>query len=424
MDLDILAELTHELRDFCHRFESVFARRELRQTFDGFILGLLTSSQRKNGWELAHQAGHSTPDAVHRFLNSARWEADELLRHYQHYIMERCGKQGALIFDETGFLKKGAHSAGVQRQYSGTAGRVENCQIGVFAAWLTPGAHFLWDRRLYLPKSWSEDRPRCTKAHVPDSCVHEGKPALARKMFEQALDLGLEPSWVGGDRVYGDDTLLRARVAQQCDYVFAVGADTKVWQQWPELESPQQATARRGGGQGGVFKKMRVAPNQPERQRVDELAKQWEPEAWFEQSAGSGSKGERLYQWAWQPVVEAQGRDYWIVPSRHSLLLVRQRRGDPSQRSYYLCHSAKPVDVQVWIHRAGERWPIEQCFEEGKKHCGLDEYEVRSWHGWHRHVTLSMLAHGFAALQRQNLREQNHVKKPQAPSSQLCSGRL
>ena len=253
--------------------------------------------------------------------------------------------------------------------------------------------------------------------------MHQGKPALALELFESALNKGLEPLWVGEDHVYGDDATLRARVAQRRDYVFAVGADTQVWEQWPEGETPEQATLRRGARRGGMFKKERVAPNQPTRQRVDALARQWEPETWVEASAGRGSKGERIYQWAWQHVVEVEGRDHWRVPSRRSLLLVRQRRSDPNQRTYYLCHGATPLPPEVWIERAGERWPIEQCFEEGKEHFGLDEYEVRSWHGWHRHVTLSMLAHGFAALQRLRLRQQEEAKKSRASRSAGCSGR-
>lgn len=395
MDLDALANLTTELADFSRVFHSAFGRRETRQTFDGVLFGLITSPRRKNGWELAHAAGDLTPHAIHRFFTSAKWDADEVLALYQDFIRERCGARGALIFDETGFLKKGRESVGVQRQYSGTAGRVENCQIGVFAAWITPRAHSLFDRRLFLPQSWDHDAERCERAHVPDSIEHRTKPELALEMFESALERGLEPVWVGGDHVYGDDSRLRARVAEVCDYAFCVGSRLCASWQASEAEAPVRAS-------------------------LAELVAMWPDSSWFEASAGPGSKGERTYRWAAERVTEPAARGQ---APRSSVLLVRQRGADAKTRAYYLCHGDEGVELQAWVERVGERWPIEQCFEEAKQEFGLDGYEVRRWEGWHRHITLSMLAHGFAGVQRARVREEASAKKPRAPSGVGCSGR-
>ena len=331
MDLGALANLTARLANFSSLFHPASGRRETRQTFDGVLFGLITSPERKNGWELARAAGDSTPDSVQRLFTSAKWDLDRVLAIYQDHVRERLGARGALIFDETGFLKKGNESVGVQRQYSGTAGRVENCQIGVFAAWITPGAHLLLDRRLYLPPKWDHDAERRERAHVPDSIEHRTKPALALEMFEAALERGFAPVWVGGDHVYGDDSGLRARVAEVCDYAFCVSSRLTASWRPPESQAPVRAS-------------------------LAELATMWPGSSWFEASAGQGSKGERSDRWAAERVEEPCARGQ---APRSSVLLVRQRGADAKTRASYLCHGSSELEARLWVERVGERWPIE-----------------------------------------------------------------
>ncbi len=406
MNLEILATITSQFRDFCQSFHHLFSRREVRDVFDGVMLGLLTAEGRKNSWQLTASIGLETPDPLQRFFSTTVWDEECALQLYQKKVLERFGSLGALIFDETGFLKKGSDSVGVQRQYSGTAGKIDNCQIGVFAAWVVPQAHLLWDRRLFLPKDWVQDKERREKTKVPSSVKHKSKPKLAKEMFLSALDRGAKPMWVGGDTIYGDDATLRTLVASKdFDYVFSVAAATKVWEEWPEVEFPEQVNPTKTGT-GAKRKKPRIAKGQPKRIRVDKLAENWCDSRWKPYSAGNGSKGERLYDWAWQEVIESDAK----LPSRQCVLLIRRSRDESREKAYFLCHTNEGWTPELLIGRAGARWPIEQCFEEAKGECGLDEYEVRSWVGWHRHVTLSMMAHGFLSFERAKQRAEAEKK--------------
>lgn len=396
MDTEMLVGLAQNFHDYCARFADLFGRKETRETFAGILAAMMTPGPRKNGWQLAQGAGDATPDVVHQFLTRAQWDADALRDRYMDLILERLGSQGALLFDETGFLKQGDHSVAVQRQYTGTAGKITNCQIAVFAAWVTPRAHVLIDRRLFVPDSWLRDEPRRQRAHIPDDLTHRTKGELAREILTHVLQQGATPRWVGGDAVYGDDEALRAAIAAAgLDYALAVSCTAQVWEKWPEVESAAVVNASKQV-RGQRRRHDRVAPGQPSRVRVDALAAGWEAERWQELSCGEGSKGERAYLWGWQRVVEAHNG----LPSREVLLLVRQALEDETDRAYFLCHGDPSLSVQQWVERVGTRWAIEQCFEEAKAQCGLDEYEVRRWESWHRHVTLSMVAHGFLALQR------------------------
>ena len=402
MELDEAAAVAEELHDFCARFHPLFGHDGPRATFEGVLRGLsLPSTERKNGWYLAHAAGHATPHVLHSFLTRTLWCADAVVRTHQAFLLEQLGAHGALIFDDTGFLKKGTASVGVARQYTGTAGAVENCQIGVFAAFVTPHAHVLWDRRLFLPKAWAQDAPRCRDAHVPEGRGHQTKHALAAQMLEAALEAGMRPAWVGGDSAYGRCTRLRELAAARVGaYVFEVECKTQVWTAWPEVERACDAPS----GPPGAFA----------RQTVEALAAQAEASAWARHSMGAGAKGERVEHWLALEVVEAQrlpsSRD---LPARASVLLVRAHE-DPKKRAYFLCHSAQARTTQEWVERIGTRWPIEQCFEEAKGEFGLDAYEVRRWEGWHRHVTLSMVAHGFMACARARALARADAKKKSA----------
>jgi SRSO17 transposase len=363
-----IGELWTSLFDqLCERIGSCFARSETREGVKTYLRGLLSPVERKNGWQLAEEAGLPTPYAIQYLLNRAVWKSDEVRDVLQAYVREMLGPAGMLVIDETGFLKKGNKSVGVQRQYSGTAGRIENCQIGVFLTYAWHADHTLVDRELYLPKSWTEDRERCRAAHVPEEVNFATKPELAARMLWRTLDGGLRACWVLGDTVYGSHRPLRAGLeARSQAYALAVSCQEQV------------------EGKG-------------ERKRVDRLADELSREQWQRICVGEGSKGPRDFDWA---CVELDMPD---KPGWQKWLLVRRSRLEgekPAERAYVLVFAPSGTTLAQMAKAIGTRWTVEQCFEEGKGEVGLDHYEVRSWQGWYRHVTLCMLAHAFLVVLR------------------------
>ena len=343
----------------------LFARSEARGRSLAYMQGLLSGCERKNGWQMAEWMGEASPYAMQHLLDRASWDADAARDRVREYVVEALGSPDAvLIVDETGFVKKGLHSAGVKRQYSGTAGRIENSQVGVFLGYASDKGAALVDRALYVPQEWAEDRERCRAAGIPDTVEFATKPELARQMIGRALDAGAPVGWVAGDEVYGADSKVRRMLeARQVSYVLAVASNQHLW--WPAFE----------------------------RQRVDAIAQNLPKRAWKSLSAGSGSKGERLYDWALVRLSEQQG---WA-----RTLLVRRSLGEKLEHAYYLCYAPTPQSTRASLVRvAGQRWQIEQCFETAKGECGLDHYEVRHWQGWQRHITLAMLAHAVLAVLR------------------------
>ncbi|MEM1214030.1 MAG: IS701 family transposase [Planctomycetota bacterium] len=376
------------LDELLTRIGEHFSRRDLRGRAWGYVRGLLGGVERKNGWQLAEHAGHATPDGLQRLLGPAKWDADAVRDEVQRYAAEHLlahgprspgGGGGVLIVDETGFLKKGTKSCGVQRQYSGTAGRIENCQVGVFLALSGPGGRCLIDRELYLPKAWCEDTARRREAHVPDEMAFATKPQLARRMLRRALDApggGLEPEWVLGDEVYSDYETRRFLESRGRAYVLAVSAGQRLWVGF-------------------------------EQQKVSRIADDLEEDRWWSWSVGEGAKGPRVYRWAAARfgVPTDTGMSRWLLIRRP---LDRDEAGD---RAYYLCAAHPGASPQDLATAAGKRWAIETCFQTAKQETGLDEYEVRTWHGWHRHVTLSMLALAFLAAVRAEAEPPNCGKK-------------
>jgi len=351
------------------RIAARFARSEPRDRVAAYVRGLLAPVERKNSWTLAEQAGEATPDGMQRLLATADWDPDAVRDDVRDYVVEHLGDPGAvLVVDETGFLKKGTKSAGVARQYSGTAGRVENCQVGVFLAYAAAAGRTFLDRELYLPKAWTEDRERRAEAGVPDQVEFATKPVLAMRMLTRALDAGVPASWVSADEVYGQHYRLRAMLEdRQVPYVLAVPVNQRVI--------------------GTVGRRVVEC-------RADSLAAGLPPQAWKRISAGAGAKGPRLYHWARAviPPLEDTGRGYW--------LLVRRSLTDPSDRAYYLCHGPTDTPLRELVRVAGARWAIEESFQTAKGEVGLDQYQVRRWDGWYRHITLAMLAHAFLTATR------------------------
>ena len=347
-----------------------FWRPEPRRRALAYLRGLLGRVERKNGWQLAEQAGDATPDGVQRLLYNYRWDADLVRDDLRDYLVDHLGYgDGVLVVDETGFLKKGEKSAGVQRQYSGTAGRIENCQIGVFLAYAGAKGRALLDRELYLPQVWADDRERRREAGVPKSVRFRTKPQLAQLMLGRALKAGVPFAWFSGDEVYGSDRKLRLWLeGEEIPHVMAIKSNEKLW-----------ALTDRG----------------PLLVRADQLASGVLESAWVRCSAGNGAKGPRVYDWTAVEIrpLREPGKGHW--------LLARRSIAKPGELAYYVCFGPAGTRQEELARVAGTRWTIEECFEEAKGEVGLDQYEVRRWDGWYRHITLAMLAHAYLAVIRQ-----------------------
>jgi len=342
-----------------------FARREARRRAWAYLRGLLSPVERKNGWQVAEVNGDPTPYGVQHLLGRAQWDADEVREDLRSYVVEHLGDpQAVLVVDETGFLKKGLHSAGVARQYSGTAGRIENCQIGVFLTYASPRGHVLLDRELYVPQEWTNAKERCARAGIPEERPFTTKPQLARQMLERAFDADVPAAWVTGDSVYGDNRRLRVWLEEHVHaYVLAVSGKEYVWH----------------AGRQHQVKTLRATLG---------------AEGWCRLSAGDGVKGPRWYDWRWLPLAAP------LQPHWRRWLLVRRSLSDPTELTAYVVFAPQATALDTVVQVAGSRWTIEQCFEEAKGEVGLDQYEVRSWTGWYRHMTLAMWAYALLTVLR------------------------
>ncbi len=347
-----------------------FARSEPRKRVLAYVRGLLAPLEKKNSWTLAEQAGEAIPDGMQRLLAYADWDADAVRDDVRDYVVEHLGDAaGVLVVDETGFLKKGTKSAGVARQYSGTAGRIENCQIGVFLGYATSVGRTFLDRELYLPKAWAEDRERRLEARVDEDVEFATKPELAMRMLGRAIDAGVPAGWVTADEVYGQQGKLRMMLEERgMPYVLAVPVNQRVI-----------ATIDENGSSKVV------------ELRADALAAMLPARAWKKISAGAGSKGPREYHWARAAIRPLEDtRSYW--------LLVRRSLADPTDLAYYLCHGPERTPLRELVRVAGARWAIEETFQTAKGQVGLDQYQVRRYDSWYRHITLAMLAHAFLTV--------------------------
>ena len=369
VDDEVLRSWLAGLDDLFARVAGRFGRAEPRRQARMYLMGLLAPLERKNGWQLAEAAGDATPDRMQRLLNNARWDARQVRDDLRGYVAEQLGGPGGvLIVDDTGFLKKGTKSAGVQRQYSGTAGRVENCQLGVFLAYASPAGRALIDAELYLPRSWTEDRARCAAAGVPGEVEFATKPELARVMLGRALDAGMPARWATADEAYGQDHKFRVFCEQRrLGYVVAV---------------PCSQSVGAGTGYGNTGS------------RADALAASAPAQAWKRLSAGDGAKGPRLCDWALAALPidrePREGFERW--------LLIRRGIADPGDLAYYLCFGPAGTTIGQLVRVAGARWAIEECFQSAKNETGLDHYQVRRYDAWHRHITLAMLAASYLAV--------------------------
>jgi len=392
-ELEQVEQWATEFEDFHARFAPLFARSEPREEARRYLRGLLAPVERKNCWQMAEIVGEDDPQPMQRLLYSAHWEADEARDELECFVIERFGDEGGIgVVDETGFLKKGTKSVGVKRQYTGTAGKVENSQVGVLLTYFNRRAYTFLDRRLYLPEDWCTDEERRREAQVPDDVTFKTKPQLALEMLEHAWAQGVPMAWVTGDEVYGDAPYLRDAVAGAGKrYVLAVSSTTPVWQERPPVEEPAK------GPLGRPREKPRLAKGAPSGKTVAAVITSLPEEIWQRLTVSEGEKGPRTYDWAAVRIVESRDR----LPGPDGWLLARRSVSDPTDMAYYLSNAPPETPVVALAEIAAARWSIETTIEEGKGEAGLDEYEVRYWHSWHRHVTLSMMAHAWLASIRQ-----------------------
>jgi SRSO17 transposase len=377
---------TAYLTDIERRLAPYFERAEPRQRAMAYVRGLLSPAERKNSWQLAEVSGDTTPYAFQHLLRRALWDPEAVRDELRTYVIQHLADaKGVLVIDETGFLKKGQHSAGVARQYSGTAGRIENCQIGVFLGYASHLGQALLDRELYLPEEWTNDRDRCRRAGIPEDRRFATKPQFAKQMLHRALAAGVPAKWVTGDSVYGDDRRLRMWLeAQPQAYVLAVSGKEYVWLDWQQRQ-------------------------------VKTILAALPEDGWTRLKAGDGAKGPRWYDWRWLPLADP------LDPNWHRWLLVRRRVSEPTELRAYVVFAPQASTLEEVVRVAGTRWVIEQLFEAAKGEVGLDHYEVRSWTGWYRHITLAMWALALLAVMRAGTIAVEMLKKnlpgPQEPHS-------
>jgi SRSO17 transposase len=358
------------------RIGPVFARSDAHKRAMSYLAGLLSPAERKNSWQLAEIRGDPNPYGFQHLLGRADWDADVLRDLLRTYVTDYLADSDAVgVIDETGFLKKGRQSAGVARQYSGTAGRIENCQIGVFLAYASAHGHTLIDRELYLPKEWTDDRQRCRKSGIPDQRAFATKPTLARQMLQRTFAAGVNLAFLTGDSVYGDDRRLRGWLEQRKQaYVLAVSGKESVW-------------------------------SRGEQRQIKTILAELPKVGWETLSAGKGSKGPRTYDWLRLSLSDPpqQGWRRW--------LLIRRSISDPDELTGYIAFARADTTLRELVQVAGTRWTVEESIQCAKGEVGLDHYEVRSWTGWYRHMTLAMWASAFLSVIREETGAEMAPKK-------------
>ena len=380
-ELAIIRQSAQTLTELVVRIGAHFRRAEVRTRVGRYLHGLLASVERKNGWQMAEELGEANAHGVQRLLEEADWDEEAVRDELRRYVIEQLGEpEGILVVDETGFVKKGKKSAGVARQYSGTAGRRENSQVGVFLSYASAkGAAFI-DRALYLPEEWTQDRVRCREAGIPDEVAFATKGELAQQMLARAFTAEIPAEWVVADTVYGYDELRLWLEAQQKNYVLAVSETHQVWVQ-----------------------------GRP--QPVGLLAALLPDEAWVILSAGEGSKGPRLYEWAWLQLPD----ETEATSERARWVLIRRSLADHSERAYYRVYGPATTTLAEVVRVSGSRWKIEEGYEQAKGQVGLDQYEVRTWRAWYRYMTLALVAYAALVVMRAQARAQE--KKVEALAS-------
>lgn len=371
-----LAEWQDEFERVCARFETRFFRTESRLHFRQYFRGLLAPLERKNAWTISEFTGERRKAAIERLLNLTPWDADQLRDDVRAYAMEYFADlRAVLIADPTGFAKKGKRSVGVQRQYSGTLGRIDNCQIGVFLAYAnTAGDRVLIDRELYMPeRTWIADPDRCAEAGVPADLPFRTRPRQAAAMIARTIAAGVPFAWFAADEEFGQNPHLRSYLEhEQIAYCMAVPKTTDTTTKNISTDKHNPAI-------------------------VANIAARLKPHDWSRRSCGIGTKGFRVYDWA-MVTAPAAGHQY-----------VFRRNITDGELAYFHCYNPRGEDLCELIRVIGSRWPIEESFEAAKQEAGLADYQVRKWDPWYRHITLSMLAVTFLAVLRATSKKGSHT---------------
>jgi SRSO17 transposase len=401
MTLEELDQWQEAFEQFHARFADLFERSESREQAKKYLRGLLATVPRKNSWQLAEVVRDGIPDRMQRLLYRVPWDAEAARDRLRQFVIEIFGdEKGIGVVDETSFPKAGNKSVGVAKQYCGTLGKIENCQVSTVLSYVGRGSHVFLDRCLYLPEvEWVWDQERRAEAAVPEEVRFETKPEQAITMLERAWEAGVPMKWVTGDEVYGDSPRLRETIqAHGRFYVLAVAANTRVWTQRPEIQEPETQTG------GRPRRKPRLAEGAATPQMVSEVVAAWPSKRWQRLAVMEGEKGPISYDWACGPIVESRDQ----LPGPDVWLLTRRSINKPDELAYYLCYAPPETSLSTLIWVASSRYTVEQCIKEAKGETGLDEYEVRFWHSWYRHITLSMMAHAFLA----SIRAASREKKP------------
>lgn len=388
MDGSQVRQLKPELDTFLERYLPLFGRDENHEHAQRFVHGLLGGQERRNTENIAEAIEGGVVRTMQKFIAQAVWDDREVLREVRRHVSEALGDEaGTVNVDETGFAKKGEKSVGVKRQYSGTLGRVENCQIGVFANYCSAKGHTMLDRRLFLPTEWAEDAARRDEAGVPASIIFRSKPELALEMVQGAMKDGVPFQWVGGDCVYGDSPTFAGGVrALGKLYVLDVSSEARVWLNKPEMRST------RGGRSKPTTKAISVKEATATLSSSD-----------FERiTVSEGSQGPILYEYAELTVWISEEGAPCETAER---LLVRRSLGQEPEIKYHRSNAPPDIPLECLARQRSCRWTIEQDIQASKGECGLDEYETRGWIGWHHHTALSVLALLFLVLQKLRLGE-------------------
>ena len=359
-------EIEQEYDEIVNRIGKVFANESGYRNARNYIKGLLGTAERKNGWQLSENIGEATPYKMQQFIYRGEYKSDAIRDEVRRYIGEKIGEaDGVFVVDDTGFMKQGVKSCGVKRQYTGTAGKVTNCQIGVFLTYVSRHGHSPIDRRLYIPEEWVTDSKRRAEAGIPEEFEFQTKPEMALEMLLEATAAGIPYKWVTGDCAYGDYRGIRQWLEknEKC-YVLCVSAKESIW-------------------------------NESKKTTIGNVLKSLPGEGWFEASCGDGSKGARVYDWIiveiesdWRPAaLFGKPPEGW-----KRVMLVRRSKSDVTDMQAYICYAPKDTPDEKFIWVAGTRWTVETCFKESKGEVGLDHYEVRSYDGWYKHITFAMIA--------------------------------
>ena len=413
MDGKQLRRLQPELKIFLERYLPLFGRSENHEHAVRFVHGLFDGQDRRNTENIAEAVAGGVPRTLQKFISQGCWGDRVVLGELRAHVAEVLGEEkGTLNVDETGFPKKGKKSVGVKRQYSGTLGRVDNCQVAVFANYCSAKGHAFIDRRLFLPEEWAEDRDRREEAGVPEEVVFRSKPELGLEMVATAVKEQLPFTWVGGDSVYGDSpTFVQGVRALGKWYVLDVSSEARVW-----LTEPQLRKTRASGSSRRRSTKRAKATTKPI--SVREAAAQLSPSAFRRVTVTDGSQGPIVYEYAEMTVWFSEEGAPASKPER---LLIRRSCTQETEVKYHRSNAPPKVTLQRLAKQRSCRWTIEQDIQAGKGECGLDEYETRGWLGWHHHTALAVLALFFLVLQKVRMGEKraadDSTRSPQHSST-------